>query len=174
MISSSAFLQRCIVVLVVAIVGVVGAATSLVAQTRIAVLPFRNTHGSMEYNERCYQLADSIASQLTAMAAADPSITFVPSDSVMEVLSMLNLDPTNPQYESDMWRAVEQLAVDQVVTGTFNVRYNKIFINASVYNVQNKLADNVNAARSIREPLDKMLEAVPVIVEKIFPAIGKK
>lgn len=158
----------------ITVVCATGAVSSLVAQTRIAVLPFRNTNGAAEYNERCYQLADSIASDLSKIAEETPTFLIVPSDSVMEILSTLNLDPVNPQYESDMWRAVEQLAVDAVVTGTFNVKYNKIFINASVYNVQNKLADNTNVARSVYKPLDKMFEAIPVIISKILPAVVKK
>lgn len=170
MTSFSVFIQR-LVLCAILCVCTAGACTTLVAQTRIAVLPFRNTNGAAEYNERCYQLADSIASDLSKIAEENPTFIIVPSDSVMEILSTLNLDPVNPQYESDMWRAVEQLAVDKVVTGTFNVKYNKIFINASVYNVQNKLSDNVNTARSIYKPLDKMFETIPVIISKILPAV---
>lgn len=164
------------VVPVLALVAVVlaGAWSTLAAQTRIAVLPFRNTHGSMEYNVRSYQLADTINAVLTELSKNDPSFTIVPPDSVQDVLSTLNLDPTNPQYESDVWRAVEMLNVDRVVTGTFNIKYNKILINTSVYEVETKLADTKNEARNVYKPYDKTFEAIPTIIKMILPAVAKQ
>ncbi len=151
-----------------------GAWHSLSAQTRIAVLPFRNTHGGMEYNERSYQLADTINAVLTEISRTDGSFTIVPSDSVQEIVSTLNLDPTNPQYESDVWRAVEALNVERVVTGTFNIKYGKIIINASVYDVVTKLADPSHEAKSVYKAYEKTFEAIPAIIKAILPAVNKK
>ena len=156
------------------LVVVFGALASASAQTRVAVLPFRNTHGSMEYNERSYQLADSINHALAVIAQQDPSFVIVPPDSVNEVLSGLNLDPTNPQYESDVWRAVEALHVDRVVTGTFNIKYGKIIMNTSVYDVRTKLADQSHESKSVYKAYDKTFEAIPTIVKAILPAVNKK
>ncbi len=151
-----------------------GAWHSLAAQTRIAVLPFRNTHGSMEYNERSYQLADTINAVLTEISRTDESFVIVPPDSVQDVLSTLNLDPTNPQYESDVWRAVESLHVERVVTGSFNIKYGKIVMNTSVFDVTTKLADPSHEARSVYKAYDKTFEAIPVIIKAILPAVTKK
>lgn len=167
----SSFLKPAVLLLVFA---VAGACSTLLAQTRIAVLPFRNTNGMMEYNERCYQIADSIAASLQNHAQDNPAFTLVPVDSVMDILASLNLDPTNPQYESDMWKAAEMLGIDKVVTGTFNVRYNKIFINASVYTVATKLSDTAHEARSVYKPYDKTFEAIPTIVTTLLPAVAKQ
>jgi TolB-like protein len=151
-----------------------GVCSTLVAQTRVAVLPFRNTNGYMEYNERCYQIADSVSLALQKQEKEHSSFVMVPVDSVMEVLSSLNLDPINPQYESDMWKAAELLHVDRVVTGTFNVKYNKIFINAFVYSVATKLSDSAHEARSVYKPYEKTFEAIPTIVTAILPAVAKQ
>lgn len=151
-----------------------GVCSTLVAQTRVAVLPFRNTNGYMEYNERCYQLADSISIALQKHVKENSSFVMVPVDSVMEVLASLNLDPINPQYESDMWKAAELLHVERVVTGTFNVKYNKIFINAFVFNVASKLSDSEHEARSVYRAYDKTFDAIPTIVTAILPAVAKQ
>lgn len=151
-----------------------GAWQVLSAQVRVAVLPFLNTEGSMDYNERSYQLADTINAVLTEISRTDGSFVVVPPDSVQEIISTLNLDPTNPQYESDVWRAVETLNVDRVVSGAFNVKYGKIIINANVFDVKTKLADQVHAAKSIYKAYDKTFEAIPAIIKAILPAVNKK
>jgi hypothetical protein len=92
------------------------------AQTRVAVLPFRNMDGLIERNVWSIKLADSLR---LALANIDPSQTafvFIPADSVEMAISELNLDPTNPQYESDVWKAVAALGAQRVVTGNFFLR----------------------------------------------------
>lgn len=148
-----------------------GSAAEALSQSRVAVLPFRNTHGDMKFNERCYDLADSVQASLLNAEGSGTAFVVVPSDSVDLVLASLNLDPSNPQYESDVWRAVEQLKVDKVVTGNFDVRYEKILINAYVYSVSSKMADQTNKAVDLYKPYDQALSLVRIIVKRLLPGL---
>ncbi len=156
--------------LILALVTVIALLTvsEALAGVRVAVLPFRNMNGSFDYAERCYDLADSLYRSLDALQG-DESFDLVPADSVEDVLAGLNLDPSNPQYVSDMWKAVELLQVDKVITGGFNVKYKKIFVNAYIYDVETKLAEPKFQAKNIFKKYDKALEAVPLIVKKLTP-----
>lgn len=139
-------------------------------QTRIAVLPFRNMNGDLNLTKQCYAISDSLANALKALEKTN-NITIVPPDSVDALLATMNLDPTNPQYETDMWKAVQMLNVQKVVSGGFNAKYNKIFINAYIYDVKTKLEDSDVAARNIYKTLEMTMDAISVIVEKLKPGL---
>ena len=140
------------------------------SQERIAVLPFRNMDGLISLTPLCTKLADTVATELIK---ADPQMKFiyvVPSDSVNEVLASLNLDPQNPQYDSDMWKAVAQLKINRVVSGLFNVQGDKLLVNAYVYEVATKLPDPTNQAKNLFKPKDQIMEIIPKLMKKIIPA----
>ncbi|MFW6232965.1 MAG: hypothetical protein ACOC4D_02915, partial [Bacteroidota bacterium] len=108
-------------------------------QLRIAVLPFDNSDGNMDYNIWSYKLQDSLYKELSIGDPDELNYRVVPIDSVEMVLAELNLDPDNPQYASDLWKAIEILGVDRVVTGNFKVKANRFLINAYVYYVATKM-----------------------------------
>jgi hypothetical protein len=94
----------------------------------------------------------------------------VPSDSVNEVLASLNLDPQNPQYDSDLWKAVAMLNIRRVVSGGFNLQGDKLLVNVYIYEVTTKLPDPVNQAKNLFKPKDQIMEIIPKIIKKISPA----
>ena len=90
------------------------------SQTRVAVLPFQNMDGQIDYNILCYDLQEALTEALIEADDTGESYYIVPADSVEIILAELNLDPSNPQYKSDMWKAVELLNIKKVVVGNFN------------------------------------------------------
>jgi len=141
------------------------------SQVRIAVLPFRNMDHDIKYNLWCIQFADSLR---TALNAADPSgatYHIVPADSVEMAIADLNLDPTNPQYESDMWKAVRGLGVRKAVQGNFQLRGERVLINCYVYDLESMLADQTNQAKDLLKSPTTYLEAIRPIVKRITPAL---
>ena len=146
---------------------------TLQSQTRYAVLPFQNGEGIIDLNIWSYELQDSCQKAFAALAEENDNFVIVPADSVEELLAEMNLDPTNPQYQSDMWKAVQMLNVDKVITGVFYSRANKILINAYVYDVKTKLADPDYKAENIFKDPDKALSAVNIILKRLKPLLLK-
>jgi TolB-like protein len=138
---------------------------------RVAVLPFQNQDGNMDLNIWSYKLQDSVAIDLRANDQDENVFRIVPIDSIEMILAEMNLDPNNPQYPSDVWKAVEKLNVDLVISGTFNFQANRILINAYVYDPKIKLADPRFQAKDIFKKPDAVMEAVPRIVKQLLPAL---
>lgn len=144
-----------------------------VSKTRIVVLPFQNMDGQLELNLVSYQLSDSLNLKLLEDEELSDKIEIVPLDSVEMIMADLNLDPTNPQYPSDMWKAISLLNVSKVVTGNFNVQAERFLINAYIYDVETKLPDPNYQVRDIFKKKEKILEAVGIISRKISEGLKK-
>lgn len=142
-----------------------------VSQIRIAVLPFQNMDGDLSLNILSYKLQDSVANLLRQYDSLQQHFVVIPSDSIDFLVSQFNLDPTNPQYPTDIWKAVKMLNANLVISGTFNRKAERILINAYIYDVKTKLAFPDYQARDIFKPEDKVMEAVPIIVKKILPGL---
>lgn len=147
------------------------ATTPLFSQTRVAVLPFQNMDGNIDYNVLCYDLQEALTSALIDADASGEEYYIVPADSVEMVLSELNLDPSNPQYKSDMWKAVQMLKIKKVVVGTFNKQSDKFLINTYIYDVKMRMAYPNNQAKDIFKTREQILEAIPEIVAAIQPGL---
>lgn len=126
----------------------------------------------MDYNEWCYKLQDSIASALKALNPDNQKYYLVPVDSVEMVLSELNLDPSNPQYQTDMWKAINKLNVKKVISGYFIINGSRFLINSFIYNVKYQLPYPNHQAKNIYCPKENPFQAVPEIVNTLEPGIG--
>ena len=147
------------------------ASTPLFSQTRVAVLPFQNMDGNIDYNILCYDLQESLTTALIEADDSGEDYYIVPADSVEMVLSELNLDPSNPQYKSDLWKAVQLLNIKKVVVGTFNKQSDKFLMNTYIYDVKMRMAYPNNQAKDIFKTRDQILEAIPEIVTAIQPGL---
>lgn len=141
------------------------------SQNRIAVLPFQNMDGKFEYNEWCYTLQDSLSIALAEADGEELSYRIVPADSVEAALADLNLDPANPQYFTDMWKAIAKLNVKKVVCGSFIIEGGSILIKAAVYDVKLKLPHPRYQATNIFKDIDKAFEAIEEIVNVVRPGM---
>lgn len=137
------------------------------SKTRVVVLPFQNMDGNLDLNIISYQLSDSLNLKLLEDEELTKIIEIVPLDSVEMIMADLNLDPTNPQYPSDMWKAISMLNVSKVITGNFNVQAQRFLINAYIYDVETKLPDPNNQVRDIFKKKEKIFESVDIISRKI-------
>ena len=145
---------------------------SLISKDRIAVFPFINTEGTLELNIWSYNLQDSLTKAFVSANDGD-YYDIVPVDSIEMVLAEMNLDPTNPQYKTDMWKAAERLNIKKVVTGNFNLQSGTYLINAYVYDVKIKLPHPRYQAKDIFKKEDTIYESIPIIVTNILPAFKK-
>jgi TolB-like protein len=141
------------------------------AQTRIAVLPFKNMDGQLEYNIWCYNLQDSLAKHLRTHDPEEKKFRIVPIDSVDMALAELNLDPDNPQYFTDLWAAIKKMNVNKVVFGEFNIATGTININASVYDVKIKMPIQKYQAKDVFRKVPDSFNAVDEIGDAILPGL---
>ncbi|NLO19489.1 MAG: hypothetical protein GX121_06375 [Ignavibacteria bacterium] len=141
------------------------------SQTRIAVLPFQNMDGDLSLNLWCYELQDSLASALLAEDAEEQFYRVVPSDSVEALLSEFNIDPSNPQYQSDVWKTIRMLNVKKVVTGNFNIQYNSILINAYIYNARTRVANPEFQAKDIFLEKPDYMKSISIMIPKLLPGL---
>lgn len=142
-------------------------ASSFGQVTRVAVFPFENRDGNMKYNLWSYKLQDSLSKAFVQNDPDELNYHIVPADSVEKMLAEMNLDPTNPQYLSDMWKAVEKLNVQRVVIGNFNIQANRFLINAYIYDPKTKLPNPNYQARDIFKSEDKVYESIAIISKKL-------
>ncbi len=141
------------------------------AQVRIAVLPFRNMDRDIQYNVWSMQMADSLYKALQAMEPGQRAFVLIPPDSIEMAIAELNLDPLNPQYESDMWKAVRNLGATRAVQGNFQLRGDRVLVNCYVYDLSSMLADTENQAKDLYKPKGAILETIRPIVKKIYPGL---
>ncbi len=142
---------------------------SLTAQTRIAVFPFMNKDGNFKFNIWCYKFQDSLTKALFKIDPDKKYFDIVPSDSIESLLAELNLDPNNPEYQSDMWKAAKMLNIKWVVMGNFNINAGTFLIDCYAYNVRTKLANQKYHAKDIFKKEDKVMECIDEIVTSIIP-----
>lgn len=147
------------------------AAVAGVAQTRVVVLPFRNMDGEIRYNAWSMQLSDSLTKAIMGTDPSQTKFVIVPHDSVEIAISELNLDPTNPQYQSDVWKAVKGLRAVMVVQGNYFLRGDRVLMNAYVYDMYTRMPHDTCFAKDIYKTPTTYMEAIPVIVKKLYPAL---
>jgi TolB-like protein len=146
---------------------VFGSVIDASAQTKCAVLPFKNAYGDMKMNIWSYRLQDSLLQALSVLDPEGKNFTFIPIDEIEDELAQLNMDPSNPQYETDMWNAVVGLGAELVVMGDFNFKNERFLINAYVVDVKTKLRNQKRQARNIFKKEKDIMKSVPIIVKKL-------
>lgn len=140
-------------------------------QMRVAVLPFQNMDGDLSLNVLSYKLQDSVANLFHEKDPEGKHFIIIPLDSIDLLVTQFNLDPVNPQYPSDIWKVVQMLNTDVVVSGSFNRRADRILINAYIYDVATKLPYPDYQARDIFKAEENVMEAVPIIVKRLLPGL---
>lgn len=141
---------------------------------RVVVLPFQNLDGDIKYNLWKYELSDSLRALLQEMDPDEQHYHLIDPDSVEMAIGEFNLDPTNAQYESDVWRAVESLNASHVIQGNFLLRGDRVLINCYLYDVEFKISDRENQAKNIYKKPDSYMTAVPKIATAIHPGLTKQ
>ncbi len=141
------------------------------AQIRVAVIPFQNMDGDNAFDHWCSEICDSLHTEIVAGDPEEYNYRVVPIDSVKIVLEELNYDPEDPNAMTTMWKAMEKLNVERVVTGNFNVQAGKLLINAYVYYTDLKLAHPKYQVKNLFKSEDQVLSVIPIIHKKLRQAI---
>lgn len=142
------------------------------SQLRVAVLPFQNMDGNLENNAWSFRLQDSVSTLLMELQHESLGFIVVPPDSVEEALAEYNLDPMSPEFDSDMWKAINDLNIDKVISGSFVlVSSTRFVVNAYVYDVALKLPDPDHQAHNLSRPEKRLYEVVPIIVKQLKHAL---
>ena len=166
-----AFFSKSLLVITLLFIFETAAALS---QIRIAVLPFQNKDGKLSLNVLSYKLGDSLTTAYKMQDLTEKYFRIVPMDSIEGVLAQMNLDPTNPQYQSDVWKAIVQLNIKYVILGNFNIESDKFLINAYIYDAKTKLAVPEFQARDIFLKEENIMESIPEIIDDTLPFFIKK
>ena len=148
---------------------IVFSAISSFSQVRIAVFPFMNKDGNLKLNIWCYKFQDSLTKALYNRDPEEKYFRIVPYDSVESILAQLNLDPNNPQYQSDLWKAADSIHVKWVVTGNFNINGGRFLIDGYAFNMKTKLPHQKYRAKDIFKKEEKVMECIEEIVDAIIP-----
>lgn len=164
-------IKTCRSILVVGALLLLVGGTSALAQQRVAVLPFRNMDRDIQYNAWSVQLADSVYKALRLHEGCGKDFVLIEPDSIEMAIAALNLDPTNPQYESDMWKAVRTLGATKAVQGNFQLRGDRVLINCYIYDMTSMLPDGTNQAKDLYKSTTTFLETVRPIVKRIAPGL---
>jgi TolB-like protein len=146
-------------------------ASQSLAQKRVAVLPFRNMDGLIDYNAWALELQDSLFKAITAVDPAPKAFVLIPIDSMEAAVAELNLDPTNPQYESDLWKAMKGLGASHVVQGNFFLQGQRVLMNCYVYDIETKMPHPTFQAKGIVKSPTTYMEAIAPMTKKIYPAL---
>lgn len=154
------------------IIAFLTASISVYSQTRIAFLPFQNSTGKMELNKWCYELQDSLQKYFGTLDPENQKIQIVPFDSIEIILADMNINPSNPQFASDMWKVVELLNADYVIMGNFIIQAERFLVNTYIYDISIKLPINSHQARDVFLPLDKILSGIRPIGKKLQGFFG--
>jgi hypothetical protein len=144
------------------------------SQIRVAVLPFRNMDGNMQFNKYCYKLQEELTAAFIEKDKDAKLMQIVPADSIESILAGLNLDPNNPQYQSDLWKVLENMNVNTAILASFNIQANRFLINAFIYDVRTKIPNLQFQAKDIFKSEQNLSECIPVIVKRLYPFYMQK
>ncbi|GIV54441.1 MAG: hypothetical protein KatS3mg039_0959 [Candidatus Kapaibacterium sp.] len=144
---------------------------SLMAQVRVAVLPIKNLDGNMQLLTYSYAIADSLRALLMRHPDHGTKFVVIPADTMEQALAEFNLDPSSPQFESDLWRGIAKLNCQYAITGSFEITGGRMVLNLYAYDVATKLADQTNTARNLFKAPENIFDVLPAAVRKLVPAL---
>lgn len=150
------------------IVGCINCPNALNAQTRVAVLPFKNMAGHIKYNPWQQGLADSLRSALLARDT-EGRLSLISQDSIDMMVAERNLDPGSSQFESDMWLVAAEMGAEYVITGNFALRSDVVLLNCYIYPLETKMAITQFQAKDIFKKEPTLFESIGIMVRKLYP-----
>jgi hypothetical protein len=144
------------------------------SQKRVVFLPFQNMDGALKLNIYSYKLQDSLSKAFYFLDKDEKYIHIIPLDSIDAIVTQMNLDPTNPQYPSDIWKAVKMVNAEKVVTGNFNILDKRFLINAYIYDVRTKLPNSRYQVKDIFRSEEEIMSVVSEIIDSISAGLIPK
>jgi hypothetical protein len=167
-------MKRFLPILLLALCCLVGVASAQDAATptTIAIFPLKNLGGEVVYDELSWKYADSLAAALNATPQAGKAFTLVSMDDIRDQMLAQNVDVKSPSYETDVFTIAKLLGATKIVWASFLVKYEKALIEAKVVDTKTLMANPDYIAKKIKAPFPEATTTVPLVVEKILPAMN--
>jgi hypothetical protein len=160
-------------ILLTLLLAIIGTTTAALAQEPvvIAIFPFKNVTGEVKYDELGWTYIDSLQNYLNASPLAGKAFTLIPVSDIRDQMLAQNIDVKSPSYEGDVWMAAEALGAAKIIWGTYIVKYEKANIEVKVIDAKTVMPDAQHFADRIRLLYTEALKSVPVVGDKILPAM---
>lgn len=136
--------------------------------TKISFVPFVNANGDMQYDKYTLMLQDSLQKHFIK-TAAENGYEVVPYEQIKQKLTDDNIKPEDAQYESDLWRYIENAGAKYVISGNILNQGGKFIINTYIYDVKMKLQITSHIAKDLMVPENNILRAVVPIYKRLVP-----
>jgi hypothetical protein len=148
--------------------------TALAAQeepTTIAIFPFKNLYGEVQYDDLGWSYADSLEVFLNAQPGSGANFALVPNVDVKDQMLAMNVDVKAPSYETDVWTIAEALGASKIVWGTYFTKYGKVYLKVEIIDLSVNMADTENVGESKGLLYEEAITSVPTVGEKIVPGL---
>lgn len=138
----------------------------------IAIFPFKNLYGEVQYDDLGWVYADSLEVYLNAQAGAGTTYQVISNVDVRDQMLAQNVDVKSPSYETDVWTIAEALEADKLVWGTYFVKYGKVFLKTEIIDLSINMPDPENVGESKGLLYDEAITSVPDVGAKILPGLS--
>lgn len=137
----------------------------------IAIFPFKNLYGEVQYDDIGWEYADSLEAWLNRQEAANTKFEIIPNIDVRDQMLAQNVDVKSPSYETDVWTIAEALEAHKIVWGTYFVKYNKVFLKVEIIDLSVNMPDPENVGESKGLLYEEAINSVPEVGEDLLPGL---
>ncbi|KAB2881349.1 tetratricopeptide repeat protein [bacterium] len=139
-----------------------------IAQSRIAVLPFKNISGDKQYD----WLADGFCETLTSSFAQIGSFVVVERSQIEKVLKEQDFQMSDYANEAKVVEVGKILGVDKMLIGSYQVFAGNINVNTRIVNMQTGQVDKAGALANKRAKLENIFDLQDEICVSQAKAFG--
>lgn len=156
---------------IVALCATVPAAAQTDKKSVIAIFPFKNLYGEVQYDDIGWEFADSLEVWFNGQEAANTKYEIVPNIDVRDQMLAQNVDVKSPSYETDVWTIAEALEADKLIWGTYFVKYNKVFLKVEIIDLSVNMPDPENVGESKGLLYEEAINSVPNVGAQLLPGL---
>lgn len=137
----------------------------------IAIFPFKNLYGEVQYDDLGWAYADSLEVYLNAQAGAGTTYEVLSNIDVRDQMLAQNVDVKSPSYETDVWTIAEALEADKLIWGTYFVKYGKVFLKTEIIDLSVNMPDPENVGESKGLLYEEAINSVSDVGAKLVPGL---
>jgi tetratricopeptide (TPR) repeat protein len=142
---------------------------SVFAQTRIAVMPFKNITAQEEHN----WLSDGFSESLSTALAQLPQFIIIERSQLEQIVQEQGLQQSALMDESNAIKLGKMLGVKKLVIGSFQIFKNNINVNIRIVDVESGQIDKSGNLANKRGTLDNIFQFQENISVLLVKALGK-
>ncbi len=156
---------------IVALCATVPATAQTDKKSVIAIFPFKNLYGEVQYDDIGWEFADSLEVWFNAQEGANTKYEIVSNIDVRDQMLAQNVDVKSPSYETDVWTIAEALEADKLIWGTYFVKYNKVFLKVEIIDLSVNMPDPENVGESKGLLYEEAINSVPDVGAQLLPGL---